>query len=328
MLFYLKLVTYCLYSLNVLPNLNIEQHSIFIPYLEGKLHLRQIKASRADMQKPPILMLHGAMSNGKVFYSETGRGLACFLAESGFVVYVLDTQGRGLSTPKIHRGFNGGQGQVIREQLPLVQHYIMGLHPQVSTVHWCAHSWGGVLMASAISRFPLFQESVASLLTFGTKRTIKIKSFKKYMMVDIGWNKMAKVIAWGHGYLAADRWGMGMDNESRRSLSQTVDWVRGDWIDHDDGFDYSQAALSVASRDKWPSSWFIAGLGDDVLGNPADVQRMIQECQFSDVEYTLLSKSEGNKHDYGHADMLIHKDAVDDHFPRVRDWYLNFSPQV
>ncbi len=304
---------------------DLEQTSFYIPYLEGQLHLRQVKLANADMHKPPILMLHGAMSNGKVFYSESGRGLACFLAEAGFVVYVLDTQGRGLSTPKIQRGFKEGQGEVIREQLPLVHHYIMGLHSQVSSIHWCAHSWGGVLMASAISRFPLFQESVASLLTFGTKRTIKVSSVKKYMMVNIGWNKLAKVIAWGHGYLAADSWGMGMDNESRRSLSQCVDWVRGDWIDHDDGFDYAQAAQVVASKEKWPKSWFIAGLGDEVLGNPADVQRMIQECQFSNVEYTLLAKSQGHKHDYGHAEMLIHKDAVDDHFIQVRDWYKNIE---
>ncbi len=304
----------------------IKQNSHFIPYLNGTLHLRQISSSDTDinnMSKPPILMLHGAMSNGRVFYSESGRGLACFLAEAGFVVYALDTQGRGLSTPKIQRGFKGGQGEIIREQLPLIHHYILGLHPTVSKVHWCGHSWGGVLMASAISRFPLFQDSVASLLTFGSKRRIKIRSLKKWMMVDLGWNKVAQAIAWSHGYLAADKWRMGMDNESRQSLAQSIDWVRGDWIDHDDGFDYARAARDVAEQGKWPSAWFIAGSGDHVLGNPADVKRMVEECQIKDVNYTLLSKSKGFKHDYGHADMLTHKDAESDHFIQVRQWYLN-----
>ncbi|PHQ72578.1 MAG: alpha/beta hydrolase [Shewanella sp.] len=299
----------------------IEQISMFIPYLDGKLHLRQIKPVNADMSKPPIFMLHGAMSNGRVFYSDSGKGLACFLAESGFVVYVLDTYGRGLSTPKLRRGSKLGQGQVIRDQLPLIHHYIVSLHPNNPPIHWCGHSWGGVLMASAISRFPLFQESIASLVTFGTKRSIKIKSLKKWMMVDIGWNKMAPLIAWSHGYLAADRWRMGMDNESRSSLAQSIDWVRGDWIDHDDGFDYGKAAINTAKQGKWPKAWFIAGLGDEVLGHPEDVLRMIQECQFSDVRYTLLSKAEGYRHDYGHADMLTHKDARADHFEQVKMWY-------
>lgn len=304
--------------------MNIIQQSLYIPYRQGQLHLRQIKRSDADMHRPPILMLHGAMSNGRVFYSDKGKGLGCYLAEAGYVVYVLDTLGRGLSTPKLSSGASHGQGEVIREQLPLVQHYILSIHQGVSKVHWCAHSWGGVLMASAIARFDFFQTSVASLLTFGSKRAIKVKSFKKWLMVDLAWNRLAPAIAMGHGYLAADRWRMGMDNESRVSLSQSIDWVRGDWVDHDDNFDYAKAATKLAEGAGWPKSWFIAGLGDKVLGNPSDVQRMIAECHIRDVKYTLLSKANGNKHDYGHADMLIHKDAISDHLPSVLAWYNAF----
>ncbi|GIU24873.1 alpha/beta hydrolase [Shewanella colwelliana] len=302
--------------------MTLSQQSLFIPYRQGQLHLRQIKTADADMSRPPILMLHGAMSNGRVFYSDSGRGLGCYLAKAGFVVYVLDTLGRGLSTPKLCAGANHGQGEVIREQLPLVQHYILSLHQQVNQVHWCAHSWGGVLMASAIARFDFFQTSVASLLTFGSKRAIKVRSFKKWLMVDVAWNKLAPAIAMGHGYLAADRWRMGMDNETKASLSQSIDWVRGDWVDHDDGFDYAQAASQAAVKHRWPQAWFIAGIGDKVLGNPEDVRRMIDECHFEQVNYTLLSKANGHLHDYGHADMLTHKDAEKDHFPAVKHWYL------
>ncbi|WP_299803673.1 alpha/beta hydrolase [uncultured Shewanella sp.] len=301
--------------------MNIQQKSLYIPYNHGYLHLRQITPVQADMSKPPVLMLHGAMSNGRVFYSDSGKGLACYLADAGVVVYVLDTLGRGLSEPKLARGFKAGQGEVIREQLPLIQQYILSLHPKTKRVHWCAHSWGGVLMASAIARYSSLQESVASLVTFGSKRRIEVKSVKKWLSVDLVWNKIAPMIAWRRGYLPADKLRMGMDNESRASLRQSIEWVRGEWVDSDDGFDYRQAA-SVA---KWPKSWFIAGKGDTVLGNPSDVQRMIHECQIKQVDYTLLSKKQGFKHDYDHGGMLTHKDAVNDHFPRVRDWYHSFN---
>jgi len=46
------------------------------------------------------------------------------------------------------------------------------------------------------------------------------------------------------------------------------------------------------------------------------------------VKYTLLSKANGFKHDYGHADMLTHLDAMGDHFPLIRDWYLGFELAV
>lgn len=278
-------------------------------------------------------MLHGAMSNGRVFYSESGRGLGCFLARAGFIVYVLDTAGRGLSRPKITRNFTLGQGEVIREQLPLVQQFILDLHQQTCQVantntplqvHWCAHSWGGVLMASSLARYPQLQQSVRSLLTFGSKRTIRVKSFKKWLMVDLFWNRLAPSLAIGQGYLAADKLGVGMDNESRMSLTQSIDWVRGEWRDHDDGFDYAKAAKTA----KWPSAWFIAGQNDTVLGHPEDVADMVRECGFESVNFTLLSKANGFKHDYGHADMLTHWDAAGDHFLQILDWYLAFDLSV
>lgn len=94
------------------------QQSIFLPYRDGELHLRKISPAAGFRHQIPILMLHGAMSNGRVFYSSRGRGLAPFLAQAGFTVYVMDSAGRGLSTPKLARGFELGQGEVIREQLP------------------------------------------------------------------------------------------------------------------------------------------------------------------------------------------------------------------
>lgn len=311
----------------------VTQVSHYLPYQSGALHVRQLMPANADYQKTPILMLHGVMSNGRVFYSDSGKGLACYLAQAGYIVYVLDTLGRGLSTPKLTGGERHGQGEVIREQLPLVQHFILSKHQQKlanhplkqapSKVHWCAHSWGGVLMTSAIARFEFIQSSVASLLTLGTKRTIKVKSLRKWLMVDVTWNRVAPLIAKRHGYLAADRWRLGMDNETRASLRQSIEWVRGDWIDFDDGFDYAQAAKQVAQRGGWPKTWFIAGRGDRVLGHPEDVSRMVQECQFGDVKQTLLSKRDGYKHDYGHAEMLTHKDAVNDHFVGIKQWYQN-----
>ncbi|MGL5046049.1 MAG: alpha/beta fold hydrolase [Shewanella sp.] len=313
----------------------ISQSSIYLPYRDGQLHLRQLLPAAADFAKTPILMLHGAMSNGRVFYSQSGRGLGCYLAKAGFVVYVLDTAGRGLSLPKIDRDFTLGQGEVIREQLPLVQQTILDLHQKACQelmlvqgakvsaplqVHWCAHSWGGVLMASCLARYPALQQSVHSLLTFGSKRTIRVKSFKKWLMVDVFWNRLAPGLAMGQGYLAADKLRIGMDNESRASLVQSIDWVRGDWRDHDDGFDYTKAAKHA----NWPPAWFISGQNDTVLGHPEDVADMVVECGFKRVKSTLLSKANGFKHDYGHADMLTHLDAAHDHFPKIRDWYLSF----
>ena len=77
----------------------IHQESLFIQDDGYQLHLRHISKNSAGT---PILMLHGAIENGLIFYTEKGKGLACYLAAQGFDVYVADLRGRGQSTPIIN----------------------------------------------------------------------------------------------------------------------------------------------------------------------------------------------------------------------------------
>nr|WP_256260873.1 alpha/beta hydrolase [Shewanella sp. NIFS-20-20] len=300
----------------------IKQVSHFIPFENGQLHLREIRPDD-EISAPltPVLLLHGAMSNGKVFYSQSGKGLACYLAQHGIPVYVLDTFGRGLSEPSLNADINPEQESVICQQLPLIHEWILHRHPQANKVHWGGHSWGGVLMASSLVRFPELTAKVASLVCFGSKRTIKTQSFKKRLMVDLIWNRLAPTLAKRQGYFDARQWRMGMDNESRASLLESIDWVGGAWIGHQDGFDYAHAAKSC----QWPPAWFFAGANDPVLGNPKDVRDMMAECGLSAAKYSLLAKASGHLLDYGHADMLTSPLATMDHFPGLKDWWLTLD---
>ena len=51
----------------------------------------------------PVLMIHGIVEDGRIFYHNSGKGLGSFLAKHGYDVYVADLRGIGKSTPKIHR---------------------------------------------------------------------------------------------------------------------------------------------------------------------------------------------------------------------------------
>jgi predicted alpha/beta hydrolase len=296
-------------------NSPVIQESIFIPVGgQDELHLRRIYA---DSDGIPIFLLHGSIENGRIFYSEKGRGLAPYLAAEGFDVYVGDLRGRGLSRPPIGRGARYGQTEAIIEDIPTFLAEIRRRREEVPA-HWIAHSWGGVLLMAFYARFPEWRSGLESLLFFGTKRRIAVFNREKFLKIDLFWNRAAPLLARIYGYLPMIEWKMGSDNETVSSLRQNRAWVEpgSPWIDPQDAFDYGTAILQAPP----PPTFHFAAIKDRYLGNPLDVWDFIRETRPRRLKYRLLSRENGQRHDYGHIDMLTHPDAPQDHFPLALDW--------
>lgn len=294
----------------------LQQESLFLPIPEApdaRLHVRHIHRGKAGV---PVFLLHGAIEDSRVFCSGSGKGLAPFLTTRGFECYAADLRGRGKSLPKISRKADYGQTESITQDLPAFARFMNERHPG-RKAHWVAHSWGGVLILSFLARFPEFRDQIATLVFFGTKRSIHVFNIEKFLKIDLFWQRGAGLLSRLAGYLPAKELGLGADNETRKSLAQSQAWVRpSPWTDPQDGFDYATAIR----RTDLPAALFLAGAGDRCLGHPEDVKDLIAESGHRQAEFRLLSREEGNLHDYGHIDMLTHPDAADDHFPWVADW--------
>src|SRR5690606_33141901 len=113
-----------------------------------RLHLKRWYARGASR---PVLLLHGAVENGRIFYTDSGKGFAPFLASWGFDTYSADLRGRGGSGRPISRESGYGQTEAIRDELPALARAVSDRHGGMP-VDWVAHSWGGVLMLSALAR--------------------------------------------------------------------------------------------------------------------------------------------------------------------------------
>ncbi len=289
--------------------------SYFIPVAgNDTLHLKRFRREPAG---PPVFMLHGAIENGRVFYSRSGKGLAPYLAQCGFDVYVADLRGHGESTPPIVRASSYGQTEAIVEDIPAFISFIRGL-TGVVPAYWVAHSWGGVLLSSFLARHPEYCANVSSIVYFGTKRKVRVRNFDRHLKVDLIWNLLCPLVTWFSGYLPARQLGIGSDNETAKYLRQCREWVHSDqWVDSDDGFDYGAAIRKI----KLPPIWYIAARNDHALGNPADVCDLMNESGMQESRYTVLSLENGNRHNYDHITMLTHPDAVNDHFPQIADWF-------
>ena len=290
----------------------MQQESLFIPIAHHRLHVRHIWQ---ESQGTPVLMLHGAIENGRIFYTDSGKGLACYLARHGFDVYVADFRGRGLSTPRIQDDQSHGYHEAITIDIPELIRFVA--EKTGKKMHVVCHSWGGVLFASSLVRNSVVKEATLSNLCFGTKRQVTVWNPERILKVSLVWNRLAPLITRRYGFLDAERMRIGSDAETHQSIMESVSWVKkSKWLDPIDGFDYSL----MSKRVKWPRTWHLTGVKDKVLGHAKDVQLFIHESHNRDAKFTLLSKRSGARLNYDHINILTHPEAVDDHFPKIVSW--------
>ena len=115
--------------------------SLFIPFGDGeRLHVRRFCT---DASNPSLLLIHGSIENGKIFYSDSGKGFAPWIAKQGYDVFVVDLRGRGLSTPKISRESTWGQAETLAEEYPAIFSWLAEFKGSLR-IYVATHSWAGV----------------------------------------------------------------------------------------------------------------------------------------------------------------------------------------
>jgi len=293
----------------------LSEESIFIAVNEeDTLYMKRFYTEKALGM--PILMLHGAIENGHIFYTQSQKGLGPYLARRGYDVYIADLRGRGKSYPVIDANSKYGQSEAISEDIPAFVHEIAKRRGDVSQ-HWVAHSWGGVLMASALLRYPELKRYVGTQIYIGTKRSVRVKNLHRYFMIDFIWKGVCRLLAMYYGYLPAKRLRIGADDETKKSLYQSIAWVKPlPWCDSDDGFSYQEAAKHTSM----PPTLYITGTHDHCLGHADDMQRFRQEVGVKDTELMVLGKQFGYSQDYDHISILTAPQAEVEHFPLITAW--------
>lgn len=300
------------------PNntINIRSHFLPVPHSEHRLHVKAFLPLTGELPRASVFLLHGAIEDGRIFYSQSGKGFAPFLAQAGYAVYVLDLRGRGLSHPAIDKFSQHGQKETILEDIPQTLHWIKKRHPRLPMI-WGAHSWGGVLISCVLARFPEWLEPLNAMLFFGSKRRVAAPTWQRRVHIGLVWNLVSFGITRSLGYLPGAKLGLGSDSETRQSHADSVRWVKSKSWQDPDGFDYAKMLQSL----RLPRQLHLAGPWDHALGHPDDVRRFQAELGGGDEsQYLLLSRQHGFKNNYGHIDMLTHPQAPQDHFPAILRW--------
>lgn len=293
----------------------LNRQRFFIPLPDGKtqLALHQFYPNNlVPKELTPLILIPGNMENSRIYFSENLKGFAPFMASHGYCVYCLDTRGKGDSIPKTSAHFDYQQLDIIKD-LNVVYHFISSLHQQKQI--WGSHSWGGVILNCWLIRNPLMANNIKRLIHFGVKRSISIRSIKKFLMIDLG---MKNVLMWQSmltGHVAPKFFGN--EAESKSYLKDINQWIDpSKFRDPSDRFDYYENSKKV----KWPKSLYLVGEADLVLGHIKDVKSFIEECHIENSIILKLGKSNGFAKDYNHIDMLTDKMATHEHFKSILDF--------
>lgn len=280
-----------------------------------ELHLKRFSAYPKGKT---VFLIHGSIENGQIFYSKSNKGLAPFLAKQGFDVFVPDLRGRGLSKPLINKNTSYGQTESIIEDIPAFVEKIKEITGQYPE-HWMGHSWGGVLAIANLVRFAEVRKAVKSMTFFGTKRRITPHNLEYYTKLKIMWHLVGRLMIARYGYLPAKEKKFGSENEPAKYFTEVNGWLANDhWKSTADGFDYTKSLQEL--QGDFPPILHIAGKNDTYLAHEKDIKRLMKEINNPKDVLLMLSKQNGFLHDYGHIDMVTHKDAPTDHFPKVVAW--------
>jgi len=302
-----------------MPVRKLEQ-SLMVPLPGGdQLHIRRL-ADNPD--GPPVMLLHGLLEDGTLFYSRDGRGLAHYLAQQGFDVFVPDFRGKGRSWPPVSRWSSYRVNDAVTQDMPAILDAIQGVRGLLP-VYWFAHAWGGVLVSSFLARYPGYRTSINGLIYFGTHRVATRHTLSRLVWVDALWGWVGGLFARLRGYLPGRLLRFGSNNEFHGIPLDSFGWLQGQpWVDPGDQFDYGKA---LSEGLDYPPALYFASRQDLGYCNPREVKAFMAEVGAHNGRLVILGEKEGNLHNYSHIGMLTHPDATRDHFAFMVNWMQEMS---
>ncbi|WP_396586590.1 alpha/beta fold hydrolase [Bermanella sp. R86510] len=254
----------------------------------------------------PIVLLHGAFNNHGCWQRPDGKGVAAALLEAGFDPWLVDLRGHGQSPVNHQYKFNN-QELYAKYDLPALQAFIYEKNP--TPAFWCGHSWGGVLVATAIAMDALDMTKLAGSILMGSQtrryplalRLPFVRTFSKLY------------VAFKPQFINLK---IGPEAEPQGIAKEFVRWAsifRG-W--------------RTSTGQSLKQAWKVMDVPLLVVAAPNDKSDPAKHCKrlytlaekSPKRDYVLLSKANGYSKNYGHLGMIASSQAVNDVWPNIISW--------
>lgn len=310
----------------------------------GKVSLYRYRPDRSVPARP-VILCHGLGANRFNFDLGPEHSLARTLQQAGFDVWSLDLRGRGRSSEVRQKGPCGYRrpcffDDYVSQDAPAAISYVRE-QTGAEQVHWVGHSMGGMVLygvlegeraseiASGVAvaspgrvvppfRVP-FRGTARSALRLlpGLPQAffarglapvlVRLALARPVSLLLNPANVERKILLRALCFLAS--------NVTRGEILQFLQWADGgDLRAIRDRFSYTEY-LDAIER----PLLFLAGV-QDRLAPPELVREVYERVSSRRKRFLVLGRQNGQRHDYGHGDLLLGKWCSEEVFPHILDW--------
>lgn len=310
----------------------------------GRISLYRYRPDQGCSARP-VLLCHGLGANRFNFDLGPGHSLARMLQQAGFDVWSLELRGRGRSRERWQDVFCRYKrpfffDDYVRQDAPAALSHVRE-QTGADQVHWVGHSMGGMILygilegeraseiASAVAvaspgrvvppfRIP-FRQAVHFLLRLlpglpqayfarGLAPALARLSFSRLGSFFLSPANVEKnILRRALCFLASD--------VTRGEILQFLLWSEcGELRAIRGGFSYTESLGAI----KTPLL-LLAGARDRLAPHGL-VREVYERVSSKRKKFILLGKQNGQRHDYGHGDLLMGKWCSEEVFPLILDW--------
>ncbi|HSJ07896.1 MAG TPA: alpha/beta fold hydrolase [Longimicrobiales bacterium] len=258
----------------------------------------------------PVLLVPGTFTNWRFWLGTRGTGFARILAISGYEAWVLDFRGHGASQ-KPAPGQRWTFDQWGREDVVAAVRTISagGARPLV-----IGHSAGGASILAALAAEEDIRKAVAAAIIMATPLPW-LQNWRR---------AAAHVMRFAARHLPAfpaRLLRLGPEDELPGVMEQWMHWnITGRWVGSD-GTDYVDALPRITTP-----LLFIAGAGDRRFAPVRAVRALHDIAGAGPKAFIIAGSATGFARDYGHADLVVSREARAEVWPLLLDFLRRHRP--
>ena len=261
-----------------------------------------------------VFMLHGLMGKAASFYNaQTQVGLASYLAQAGYDVYLAELRGRGLTGPEL-KHLNFSLQDALKVDVPvLIEEFLHQNNNQPS--FWLGQGLGSLLLTSYLAENTSLLSQPQGLIHFSPQTLSQAEGFKNKLWFNLveqkGVNQLAKLL----GYVPAVKLKLGQANEHLGFYQEAKSWLAKFWQNTS-----SNTYVKRLQEQSLPPSLYFAQSSKLNLNNATSTRNFMFNLGEHNARLIKLGKKLGNQKNYKNQLLCLDPQAETDFYPLLLNW--------